>query len=197
MKKQLSEEHRRNISAALRGRVKAKNITGRKFGKWTVLRPAPKRLRSTEAFWECKCECGTLGQVSSHRLQQGKSKGCLSCQKRKRPFESMYNTLCSSAVARSIPFELTYEELVKFTEVHTCHYCEAVVLWAKFGTDRKASHPYNLDRRDNEKGYLIANLVVCCKVCNKVKSDYFSYEEMIEIGKTIRGLRQRTAAKGA
>lgn len=187
----LSRLHRQRIAEAMRGKFRAKNLAGRKFGKWVVLSQAPKRVNSTEAFWVCRCECGRLGEVSSHRLQRQKSGGCLSCQKRKRPFESMYNTLKTSSIKRNFSFGLTYEEFVEFTKVNVCHYCSDNVVWTKFGTDAKASNPYNLDRKNNDMGYEKFNLVVCCKVCNLVKLNHFSYDDMVKLGQTIHQLRKQ------
>jgi hypothetical protein len=34
---------------------KAKNLTGQKFGRWTVLGRAPKEGRA--AYWWCICDC--------------------------------------------------------------------------------------------------------------------------------------------
>ena len=40
-----------------------------------------------------------------------------------------------------------------------------------------------LDRIINKKGYRINNLVLCCSRCNLIKSNFFTYEEMLEIGR--------------
>lgn len=44
-----------------------KDLSGRKFGKWTVIREAPRgngRIR-----WICRCECGTERAVRPITLQ--------------------------------------------------------------------------------------------------------------------------------
>lgn len=193
--KSLSQIHRQRIASSRRGKVSSKNLIGRVFDKWTVLDKAPKQ--GTQLFWKCVCQCGRHREISSHRLERSKSKGCLSCQKQKRPFESMYNTLKTATLEREMDFELTYEEFVNFTETRTCHYCEAEIVWVRFGTGEKTgTSPYNLDRKNNDKGYIMSNLVVCCKFCNRIKSSYFSYEEMLELGKTVRDLRLKKAAEG-
>jgi len=98
---------------------------------------------------------------------------------------------------RNLEFSLTYEEFVNFTKTDTCHYCEGQVVWVKHGHDGNTFGPYNLDRKDNTRGYVTGNLVVCCHRCNRVKSNYFSYEEMLELGKTIRKMRESKLAMGA
>lgn len=54
------------------------DLTGQKFGRWTVLERAPKPedSHSTSAFWLCRCECGTEKVVSGNVLRQGKSQSC-------------------------------------------------------------------------------------------------------------------------
>ena len=39
--------------------------------------------------------------------------------------------------------------------------------------------------KDNSIGYNISNIVLSCRRCNSVKSDYFTEEEMIRIGKLL------------
>lgn len=39
-----------------------------------------------------------------------------------------------------------------------------------------------IDRMNNDAGYSIDNMVLACHRCNEIKTDFFSYEEMREIG---------------
>lgn len=48
------------------------------------------------------------------------------------------------------------------------------------------SHNIGLDRIDNNRGHEIGNVVPCCYACNIARSDNFSFEEMRQLGKTIR-----------
>ena len=38
-----------------------------------------------------------------------------------------------------------------------------------------------VDRKDNDKGYSLDNMVLACHRCNSIKGDWFSYDEMKEI----------------
>jgi len=40
-----------------------------------------------------------------------------------------------------------------------------------------------VDCKDNDLGYVNGNLVLCCRRCNTLKIDFFTYEEFKEIGK--------------
>lgn len=42
------------------------------------------------------------------------------------------------------------------------------------------------DRIDNSKGHIYDNVVPCCYICNCARNNNFSFEEMKELGKTIR-----------
>jgi hypothetical protein len=65
------------------------------------------------------------------------------------------------------------------------------VKWLKHSTYMGGeSFSYNLDRKDNSKGYTKSNCCVCCSICNAVKSDRFTHEEMVKLGHTIRAIRK-------
>ncbi len=52
----------------------AADLTGRQFGKWTVLAFAGKR--NSLIFWTCRCQCGTIKDVYGSSLKNGASKTC-------------------------------------------------------------------------------------------------------------------------
>ena len=56
-----------------------KDLTGKQFGKWTVLYEAPRK--SGKVYWLCRCECGTKGHVRTSDLRSGKSRSCSVCGK--------------------------------------------------------------------------------------------------------------------
>jgi len=49
-----------------------------------------------------------------------------------------------------------------------------------------------VDRKHNSKGYSPENCVLACYPCNNAKSDVFSYEEFLQVGKTIGKVKKRT-----
>lgn len=55
-------------------------LTGKRFGKLTVLSQTDKRMDGGSIVWLCKCDCGRTAEVSARRLVRGKvrSCGCLS-----------------------------------------------------------------------------------------------------------------------
>ena len=62
------------------------DLTGQKFGKWTVLRYEGDKYPTK---FVCRCECGTEQKVRSGDLRNGHSKGCKLCSRIKH---NMTNT---------------------------------------------------------------------------------------------------------
>ena len=54
-----------------------KDLIEQKFGKWTVLERAPNK--NSQSQWLCKCECGTISEVSGSSLRQKKTTQCKKC----------------------------------------------------------------------------------------------------------------------
>lgn len=46
-----------------------------------------------------------------------------------------------------------------------------------------------LDRKDSNLGHTIENCVPCCRTCNTVKMDNFTYEQMLLLGETIKSFK--------
>ena len=57
-----------------RGGRKANDLTGRRYGKLTVL----KRVENMkgQVMWKCRCDCGQITIASSHGLNTGSKKSC-------------------------------------------------------------------------------------------------------------------------
>lgn len=59
--------------------MKLIDLTGQKFGKFSVLYRDVKR---NGTYWICRCECGNITSVNSSNLRLGKSTGCKNCANR-------------------------------------------------------------------------------------------------------------------
>ena len=55
------------------------DITGQKFGRYTVLERAENQGKSTR--WRCECECGTIKVVRASHLKDGRTTSCGCFQK--------------------------------------------------------------------------------------------------------------------
>lgn len=40
---------------------------------------------------------------------------------------------------------------------------------------------FSIDRKDNNKGYIMGNITLACKRCNIIKGKWFTEQEMLEI----------------
>jgi hypothetical protein len=56
---------------------------GDRFGKWTVIKKAP-RDESSKAFWFCKCDCGRIRKVADYNLKIGHTQSCGCAPRAKR-----------------------------------------------------------------------------------------------------------------
>ncbi|MBQ8765415.1 MAG: AP2 domain-containing protein [Clostridia bacterium] len=61
------------------------DLTGKNFGRLTVLGPAPrpKNIKDTHKYWECECTCGNQTVVNGRSLRQGQTRSCGCLQKEK------------------------------------------------------------------------------------------------------------------
>lgn len=55
------------------------DLTGQRFGSWTVLGFSHVSDKGGHAFWECGCDCGTQTQVAARNLRRGVSTQCREC----------------------------------------------------------------------------------------------------------------------
>jgi len=166
--------------------VRGPNLVGRTFGFTVVLREGA-RVGKSKA-WICRCKCGVEYIVRATNLLQGRHKGCRTCTNGNlgAPFAYLYRQLL--AQCRNHEVSLTYEDYLEFTKQSQCHYCEENIIWRPHG-DQKSG--YKLDRKDNNLGYTKNNCVVCCPRCNWAKSDHFTYDEWLQIGRLIATWRKQ------
>jgi hypothetical protein len=129
-----------------------KDITGKKYGRWTVLyrysknikTPTLERPKCSSPAYMCRCECGKEVVVVGKSLWSGDSKSC-GCLKRDRQIEANHgmtreksgsfiddrvearirNVISmyrSNAKEKRLPFELTYD-MVSTLIQGPCTYC--------------------------------------------------------------------------
>jgi len=158
-------------------------FVGKNFGDWVVAEE-PKTV-DKRSITVCKCSCGKTSPVRTEHLKSGRSTNCGCIRKKRllqanrgRPFGALYTSFLHSAASYEMPINLSYEEFVFFTKDVECHYCGEPIKWPEYAPQRTTGvKRYNLDRKDNSKGYSLENCVVCCKTCNYAKADRYSYEE--------------------
>lgn len=160
------------------------NLENQIFGRLTVLK------QLTKDKYICICKCGKTKELSSKNLlsKRTNSCGCLKTellQKRTRKqvgeggFNSLYRSYKTSAKFRKLSFNLTKEEFKNLTK-QNCFYCNINPEQIHYPKNtgylndgyEHAKYLYNgIDRIDNNLGYILANCVPCCKICNKAKNN--------------------------
>jgi len=85
---------------------------------------------------------------------------------------SVYGAIEKSAKKRGYSFNVSRELFLDLSQ-RLCHYCGDVPASGGYKNSRgKNIGTYNgLDRTDNTLGYEPDNVVPCCKVCNRMKSE--------------------------
>ncbi len=52
------------------------DLTGKRFGRWTVLSLCTQRTKCNSTQWLCRCDCGVEKVVNSRSLRRGLSRSC-------------------------------------------------------------------------------------------------------------------------
>jgi hypothetical protein len=104
----------------------------------------------------------------------------------------IYTILKAGAKQRNIKFFIKKEEFVNWynNQIQFCHYCQRTLIELKqdnLGHDNRLT----IDRKDNTKGYNLDNIILACYRCNLTKSNYFTEQEMLIIGKMIKNKENR------
>jgi len=178
--------------------------TNNKHGRLTVIEYAGKRRRL--AHWKCKCDCGKETIVRGSHLRNGGIKSCGCLQKEIRlklvdsrtlpkgvaAFNGTFKNMKNSAKARKLTWELTGKQAKKLMD-SPCYYCGTSFSNLRKSRYNNGDYKYNgMDRKDNNKGYTLDNVVPCCTLCNRAKANR-SYNEFIE---WIKGLINYSKKKG-
>lgn len=169
------------------GNLKTYNIEGQKFGRLLVLVEDAGRNHTKLVMSECQCDCGNTVTISRARLMSGhtKSCGCLNSEKATDRINtardlfysshdytdgalgSVYQYYKRNAKRRGLVFDLTRAEFIGISQ-QPCDYCGTIGSMSKDRPSGEVS--YNgIDRVDNDSGYVLRNVVSCCKNCNTAK----------------------------
>ena len=61
-----------------------------------------------------------------------------------------------------------------------CYYCKCAVLENSNNRKHELTH-ITIDRKGNDRGYTLDNIVIACRKCNLVKGSWFTEIQMLEI----------------
>lgn len=159
---------------------KKENLLDKRFGRLVVTSEAPHE-KNSGVKWLCLCDCGNTKIVRACHLKANKIRSCgclLKEETSKRnsiePGVASFHSLLLSyrvrAKARGFEWQLTDDEAFKLFK-QNCHYC-GLPPKNKYANKSPTEFLFNgIDRVDNDKGYVSTNVVSCCKMCNRAKSN--------------------------
>lgn len=158
------------------GKFNSVNLTGKVFGKYTVLRQI--KGDGNCAIWECKCSCGTVKNVKGPCLRRGEIKSC-GCS-RKYNYGDIpgyfFTYIKHSSKARKIKLEITIEELDRLFKSQNGHCALSGIklTWPQqpYKANNRIDRTASLDRIDSSSGYVFGNIQWVHKDINKIKRDY-------------------------
>ena len=76
-------------------------------------------------------------------------------------------------------FKFWYEK-----QIRVCSYCGITEASAKEVYPYPFNRRLTIDRMDNAKGYILSNMTLACSLCNHIKTNVFSADEMKEIAQS-------------
>ena len=149
---------------------------------------------STYKTYVFKClDCENLIKAQSSQLKTHSGK-CRKCTQKIRPYEHILNELihtCNNKTNHYI--DLKYEDFINIIENSNCHYCDKKLEFSKHTRDENSnytSRAYQLDRKNNNLGYIKENIVPCCWNCNRMKSDIYTYEDFIKLSPILKEIHK-------
>ena len=103
-------------------------------------------------------------------------------EKRNKTPEGKYMNLKGGAKRKGRVFGIKKKEFLSWfgSQKMNCHYCDTVVVFGNGNGNLLNS--LTIDRFNNDIGYVVWNLVICCRRCNTVKGSWLTGEQMVKIG---------------
>lgn len=156
-----------------------KELIGKKFGKFTVVRFI--KTDNKRSYFEVLCDCGVIKILQHTNFTLGNSKSC-GCKRydnvEYNQYNSYYKQYKNSAKKRELNFDLSFESFKKII-LKNCYYCNVEPRKMIHRCRRKDSPLKNsyiltngIDRLKNDIGYLESNCVPCCPTCNFMKQEH-------------------------
>lgn len=143
------------------------DLTGKKFGKLTVIKFNNFNKDAMNSYWLCKCDCGGTKIAKAKMLRYGDCKSC-GCLKPASNFRKYFNMIKRGAETRNLEFTITQEQMfdLYYKQNKKCAFSgEDIFISDILNTERTAS----LDRIDSKKGYLINNIQWVHRDINQIK----------------------------
>ncbi len=162
------------------------DLTGKQFGKYTVIRRAPDRVhqckngRSTHVTaWLCRCSCGFEKVQDSYTLRKERACGCAKCSPTRFHWQgvgeigkSYWSNICNGARKRDIQMLVTIEYAWELflKQNRQCALTGVPLIFARCFSGKAGDlQTASLDRIDSSKGYIEGNIHWVHKDVNRMK----------------------------
>lgn len=160
--------------------MKYSNLTGSKFGLWTVIGETNLRSKSHNRMLVCRCSCGTEKPVDFRTLINGQSKGCVKCRNAPTPYGNciplvVYNGFKRGAERRGLAFnisrEFCYDLFIR--QNRKCALTGLDIDFPENGSfKRRGNYTASLDRINSDLDYDIDNVQWIHKIVNVMKNAF-------------------------
>jgi hypothetical protein len=122
--------------------------------------------------------------------KQGRTKKPPRSKSIKEVFEKrIYCSFRYNASTKKRKFKLSLTQVLNLI-YQNCFYCDSPPSNKMRRIGRKCEgyilYYSGLDRKNNDKGYTKDNVVPCCQRCNAIKSNLFTFEEMVALAVFLR-----------
>jgi hypothetical protein len=178
-----------DIEKALKtkGKNQIIDLTGKRFGKWTVESIGSQDVKTKQRMWNCVCECGNKAEIIGRNLRNGISKGCRECCAKEQVKHGMTDT----------PIYKIWSAMTqRCTNSNNKHYssyggigitvCDEWLEFENFYRDMGDSNGLTLDRQDNNGNYCKDN---CRWVDRKTQANNTRSTTMIEYNGKVKPLQ--------
>ena len=110
--------------------------------------------------------------------------------RKENPFSIFWMSFKNRAKRYNVDLNILKEDFINWynKQEKKCIYCGLTKEQLGKSIDKVICGYNNLsiDRKDSNLGYGLDNIVLACMRCNIIKSNFFTFKEMIELGKLIR-----------
>ena len=144
-----------------------KDLTGKLYGRWTVIEGITAHPSGRLDYALCRCSCGTVRPVRKDGLKSGGNRSCGCLQK-----EELLARLTTHGLSRHPLYKSIYNQFDRCNNPKSDAYAdygsrgikfnfesvEKAILWVEENLGPKPTHKHTLDRIDNEGHYEPGNL---------------------------------------
>lgn len=137
------------------------DITGKRFGYWTVIQRDKPHPNTRNSYWICRCDCGEVRAVNRSTLISGRSKSC-GCMPIKRTGINKTHGLSNTRIYKEWlsmrqRTKIVTGKTAKSYSLRGIHVCDEwendFISFYAWAIENGYNDSLTIDRIDNDKGY--------------------------------------------